>query len=144
MSEHIPTAEEIKKDVNEVVDESVDKVSESKDEGKSVCKKVVANIKGAFSAVANAFCSAGAKVQSTTCSTVSRVGTELSNPVVAAQVVVVAGGAAAGYLAYVERNRLNTDNKVFVCVNASIITGLVVLDGFLFNKYYPKYDKKQK
>lgn len=139
MSESIPSAKEVKEEIKKAVDEVPDKPIQ----GESLCG-VIESIKNAAKKVGSAFCLAGAKVQSTTCSAASRVGTELSNPVVAAQVVVVAGGAAAGYLAYMERHRINTDNKAFVCVNASIITGLVVLDGVLFSKYYSKYDKKQK
>lgn len=83
------------------------------------------------------------QIQKASGNAVSRVGIELQNPVVVAQLVVAAGGAAAGYLGYLERHRIRSDNNAVVGIHASIVTGLVLLDGFLFNKYYPQYDKKR-
>lgn len=66
---------------------------------------------------------------------------ELKNPVVVSQVLVGLGGIAAGYFTYLERYRIKTDNKFVVATHAAIITGLVVLDGYLVKTYYNKYKK---
>lgn len=68
--------------------------------------------------------------------------TELQNPAVVGQLVVGIAAAAAGYVAFVERkHRINTDSKAVLGIHASIITGLVLLDGFVFSRAYKKYQK---
>lgn len=66
---------------------------------------------------------------------------ELQNPVVVVQTLVGLTGVVAGYYAYLERNRIDYSNKLTLGIHAAVITGLVLVDGFLFNKFYPEYKK---
>lgn len=66
---------------------------------------------------------------------------ELQNPVVIVQTLVGLTGAVTGYYAYLERNRIDYSNKITLGLHAAVITGLVLVDGFLFNKFYPEYKK---
>lgn len=68
--------------------------------------------------------------------------TELKNPVVVSQVLLGLSGSVASYILYAERGRINTNNKAVIAIHAGIITGLVLLDGFLVKTYYPKYKKQ--
>lgn len=66
----------------------------------------------------------------------------VQNPAVIGQIVLGLGAAAIGYIAFVERkNRINTDSKVVLGVQASIIAGLILFDGYVFTKAYKKFDK---
>lgn len=73
--------------------------------------------------------------------TVARAKTELQNPVVVAQVLAGIGGAVAGYIGYLERHRIRSENRLVVATHGAIITGLVALDVVLFKTYYPQYRK---
>ncbi|KAI5966342.1 uncharacterized protein KGF55_000651 [Candida pseudojiufengensis] len=84
----------------------------------------------------------GESISKTSQDLFSRISIELQNPVVISQIFVVAGGLTAGYYGYLERHRIRSDNNVVVGLHASIITGLVLLDGYFVSKYYPQYDKK--
>lgn len=64
---------------------------------------------------------------------------ELKNPVVASQVIVAVSAIAAGYVGFAERSRILNAPRYAVSVHAAIVTGLVGLDLFLVNKFYPKY-----
>ena len=66
---------------------------------------------------------------------------ELENPVVVAQVVAGASALAAGYVVYLERHRIKSDNPVVIGIHSAVITGLIGLDVLLFRKYYPQYKK---
>lgn len=66
---------------------------------------------------------------------------ELQNPVVVSQILVGASGLVAGYLTYLERHRIKSENKVVLATHGAIITGLILVDGYLFKTYYPKYKK---
>lgn len=68
---------------------------------------------------------------------------ELKNPVVITQALVGLGGVIGGYFTYLERHRIKSDNKVVLATHGAIITGLILIDGYLFKTYYPKYDKKK-
>ncbi|KAK6201329.1 uncharacterized protein RJT21DRAFT_1274 [Scheffersomyces amazonensis] len=146
--------ENLKKDVEGI---AKDAYEEGKTEGEKIKKELRKFRKEAesyFAKLLDSLKRVGAQAQtsiqgvaskaSKTSSTVfSQTVTELQNPVVIAQTVVGITGIAAGYAAYLERSRINTDNKLVLSLHASIITGLILLDGFLFTTYYPKYDKKK-
>lgn len=72
---------------------------------------------------------------------VTRAKYELQNPVVVAQVLAGIGGAVAGYIGYLERHRIRSENRLVVATHGAIITGLVALDVVLFRTYYPQYRK---
>lgn len=126
----------------EFLKEARKELNHLEEEGQNLLSQFVAYVKSTANSIGQSLNKAGAELQLATSAAVSRTSVELQNPVVIAQIAVAAGGAAAGYLAYLERYRINTDNKYVVGIHASIITGLVVLDGYLFSTYYPKYDKK--
>lgn len=67
--------------------------------------------------------------------------TELQNPAVLAQILVGIGGIVGGYAVFQERHRINTDNKFVLATHAAIATGLVLIDGYIFKKTYPKFKK---
>ncbi|ODV77595.1 uncharacterized protein CANTADRAFT_56556 [Suhomyces tanzawaensis NRRL Y-17324] len=122
------------------VEEELEKLER---EGKSILNKVIASLQDGAAQLSQYFNGAGAKLQSESCTVVSRTATELQNPVVVAQALVGVTGAIAGYFAYLERKRINTESGLVLGIHASVITGLVLADGYLFNKFYPKYDKKR-
>ncbi|EAZ63758.2 hypothetical protein PICST_75104 [Scheffersomyces stipitis CBS 6054] len=124
-------AEELKKELGEL-----------EAEGKSLWNKFVESVQASASKISKVLGDAGAQVQSTTCTAVTATSKELQNPVVLAQALVGAGGIFGGYLLYTERHRIDTDNKVVLGLHAAIITGFILVDGYLFNQYYSKYDKK--
>ncbi|RLV92702.1 hypothetical protein JA1_003043 [Spathaspora sp. JA1] len=134
ISDNIPSADEIQKEVEKSVDEVTGKNNKGCD--------IVSYVKSAFNSVVNAISKTASCVQKTTCSTVSRVGVELQNPVVLSQVVVVAAAAGAGYFAHLEKYQIKSDNRAINCLNAAALTAFIVVDGVLFNQYYSKYDKK--
>ncbi|KAK6457540.1 uncharacterized protein RJT20DRAFT_133001 [Scheffersomyces xylosifermentans] len=145
--------EKLKKDAKDVTDDAIKKVKEASEdlkkelnelekEGKSLWAKFISSVESAASSLKSSLSDAGATVQSTASSALTTTSKELQNPVVLIQALVGAGGIAAGYLVATERHRIDFDNKVVVGVHAAVITGLVLLDGYLFNTYYPKYDKK--
>ncbi|CAK9438765.1 uncharacterized protein LODBEIA_P29890 [Lodderomyces beijingensis] len=111
-------------------------------EGKTFLSQLWADIQSFSKRVGTVVQKNAQALQETSGQALSRAGVELQNPVVITQLFVTAGGAAAAYLVYLERHRIKSDNNYVVGLHASIITGLVLLDGFLFEKYYPKYDKK--
>jgi 23S rRNA G2069 N7-methylase RlmK/C1962 C5-methylase RlmI len=110
-------------------------------------KKEYDNHKGpaidCFNAIAVKVSQAAFYVVNTTKSAASWAAEELKNPVVATQ-AVVAVGAIAGLIAGIQERskifRYKSDGEITAILAG--LAGLVVLDGVLFNKYYPKYDKK--
>lgn len=73
----------------------------------------------------------------------SRIQTELQNPVVFTQLVVAVLGAAASAALYHERGRILSNHKAVVGYHYAIISGVLALDALLFNAFYLKYDKKR-
>ena len=126
----------------EFLEEAKKELNHLEEEGKDLLSKFVKWVKATSRSVGQSLNKTANEVSKVTSQAVSRTSVELQNPVVVTQLAVVAGGLSAGYLGYLERHRINTDNKYVVGLHASIITGLVLLDGYLFNTYYPKYDKK--
>ncbi|EMG46621.1 hypothetical protein SBY92_005447 [Candida maltosa Xu316] len=134
--------EEANEKGKEFLKEAKKELNHLEEEGKDLLSKLVAWVKSTATCVGETLTKVSSDAQVATSNAVSKTAVELQNPVVVAQVAVVAGGIGAGYLAYLEKHRINTDNKYVVGIHASIITGLVLLDGYLFTTYYPKYDKK--
>lgn len=82
-------------------------------------------------------------VDSVSNTSVESVAEEFKNPVVVAQALVGLGGLVAGYFTWLERHRINTDNRVVVATHSAIITGLILVDGYLFKTYYPQFNKRK-
>ncbi|CUM67834.1 uncharacterized protein PRCAT00005542001 [Priceomyces carsonii] len=142
-----------KKDVSKKASEATEKkgnrgdefkkeVDDLEKEGKTYFNKLVAFIKEKSSCASKVFSANFKEGQKKTSAALAKTSEEFQNPVVIAQALVGVTGVFAGYLTYLERHRIDTDNKLVLGIHGSIITGLVLLDGFLFRKYYPKFDKK--
>ena len=113
------------------------------EEGRTLFSKLSASIQRGANQFGQFLQRSSQNIQAGVSQAASRTAIELQNPVVVTQLFVIAGGAAAGYLGWIERYRIRSDHNLVVGIHASVITGLVLLDGFLFNKYYPQYDKKR-
>lgn len=116
-----------------------------KDFGNGKPKKVYSNlvqiIKDGVELVRKNVQKASAKLPEVTSGAIARTGAELQNPVVLTQSLVGLGGLAAGYVLYTERSRIDTKNNYVLAIHGSILTGLVLLDAFLFKTFYPRYKK---
>ncbi|KAK6465561.1 hypothetical protein DFJ63DRAFT_327176 [Scheffersomyces coipomensis] len=146
--------ENVKKDVEGVANETIEELKkdgeslkkqlkEFEKEGEDFIAKLFESFKRFGTQSKDTLYSFVTKATETSSTALSKTAVEFQNPVVIAQTVIGITGIAAGYAAYLERHRINTDNKLVVSIHASIITGLVLLDGYLFTTYYPKYDKKK-
>lgn len=144
--------EELKKEFEEGSNEALNKAKSKardlkkelhdlEDEAKPYWDKAVAQVKSSIAKLSDYFGKSAATAQQYSSQALATTCQELQNPVVVAQTLVGITGVVAGYIGYLERKRINTDNKAVLCVHASVLTGLVLADGFLFNKYYPKYKK---
>lgn len=116
--------EDLKKELKEVEEEL-----------KPCVEKAVSYVKEKYAAAA-AYLSTLVTKDSVDC-----VGKELQNPVVVGQLAVVACGATASYFCFQESARINTNNKYVVAIHASVVTGLILADVYVFQKLYPKYKK---
>ncbi|KAI5955760.1 hypothetical protein KGF54_001262 [Candida jiufengensis] len=112
-------------------------------EGKNIFSQLSASVQQGAQNFGSYLQETGKSISKTSQDLFSRLSIELQNPVVLSQIFVVAGGLTAGYYGYLERHRIRSDNNVVVGLHASIITGLVLLDGYFVSKYYPQYDKKR-
>lgn len=124
------TAKDLKKELGEL-----------EEEGKSLYAKFVSCVLEKLKKLSESLSKYTACAQKTGGEVAQKTVVELQNPVVATQVVVGVTGAVAGYLAYLERGRIQTENKAVVFIHASVVTGLLLVDGFLFNKYYKQFRK---
>lgn len=122
-------------------DDTVDKAEKKLDKAEKDYKEKFGEFETAVKKYFNKFSSA---VAGYTQSFAVRSKKEVQNPVVISQIVLGVGALGGAYIGYLERSRIFGAQhfKSAVTAHAAIITGLVVLDGFLFNKYYSKYDKK--
>lgn len=66
---------------------------------------------------------------------------ELKNPVVVTQAVITATAIAGAVTAYQERFKFQRIPEQTLYIYAAVATGLVLLDGYAFSKYYGKYKK---
>jgi len=121
-----------------------EELKELEKEGETYLAKVFESLKRASINTQDYLSTFVSKTSESTSTALTKTIKEFENPVVVIQTLVGITGIAAGYAGYLERHRINTDNRLVVSIHASIITGLVLLDGFLFTTYYPKYDKKKK
>lgn len=110
-------------------------LKELEEESKPYLEKAVDYLKGTYAAAASYVSSV---VNSDTVTAASK---ELQNPVVLGQLVLIAGGATAGWFVYSERARINTNNKYVIGIHAGLITALILADKYVFDKLYPKYKK---
>ncbi|CDR38965.1 CYFA0S02e09626g1_1 [Cyberlindnera fabianii] len=129
-------AKEIGDDLKKAEKDASDKIKKEYDANKGPVidffKKIGAKISEAASYV----------VESTKSAAVT-TSEELKNPVVASQVAVTIGaiaGLSAGIAQREKIFRFKSDNEITAILAG--LAGLVVLDGYLFKTYYPKYDKK--
>ncbi|CAI5757646.1 unnamed protein product [Candida verbasci] len=127
---------------NELYEEAKKEFNHLENEGKDLFSKLYGFLNEKAQCASQQFSKFSTQLSKNTKDLSNRLYLELQNPVVLTQLVVIAGGAAAAYQGYLERHRIRSENNVVLGLHASIITGLVLVDGFLFNKYYPKYDPK--
>lgn len=127
--------------LSEAVEKELEKAKESTNKAAGVFDKIYQKLSEGFKALNGSANNIGVKVQSYSGCVAERTVVELKNPVVVTQLGVAVAGIVGGYFAYLERSRINTSNKAVLAIHGSIITGLVIADGLLFQKYYPKYKK---
>lgn len=104
-------------------------------EGASYLEKFIKSVKSSYSDLTSYI---STKTSSETAVTIKE---ELKNPVVLSQIAVGLSGVVAGYFTYLERHRIKSENKIVLATHGAIITGLILVDGYLFKTYYPKYKK---
>lgn len=96
-----------------------------------------------FNAIVARVSSAASYVVNTTTKSANTAYEELQNPVVATQAVVAIGAIAGLVVGIQERAKIfryKSDSEINLILAG--LVGAVALDGLLFKKYYPKYDKK--
>lgn len=121
----------LKKVANEAVGDFRKELDEIERQGESYYNKFIKYVKDTYNDLSS-------KVQTTSSKSIVE---EIKNPVVITQALVGLGGLVAGYFTYLERHRIKSENKIVLATHASIITGLILVDGYLFKTYYPKYKK---
>lgn len=139
-------AEELAKNAGEKFESTLESGKKNiKDLGngkpKRICSDIVQIIKDGVELVRKNIQKASSKLPQVTSAALARTGTEVQNPVVLTQSLVGLGGLAAGYVLYTERSRIDTKNNYVLAIHGSILTGLVLLDAFLFKIFYPRYKK---
>lgn len=126
-------AERLRAEGREHVKDFKKELHDLEEEGKSYLARLIKSARAHISAWSDA-------INNTSLETTAE---EFKNPVVVAQALVGLGGLVAGYFTWVERHRINTDNRVVVATHGAIITGLILVDGYLFKTYYPQYNKRK-
>lgn len=138
---------EIAKDGHEAIhqfaEDHEDELKEFEERTKSLWELVVTHTTKAVQQVSN-FVTAKSQCASNMASqTAVKTKRELQNPAVVGQIAVAVAAAATGYITFVERkHRINTNSKTVLGVHASVVTGLILLDAYVFKRAYNKYDKK--
>lgn len=139
--------EEFKKKTNAAVDRGAKKVKDlSKDaneNGEAYLNKFIASVKTGINNVTKSVRDFTANFGDNSTQLVAKASEEFKNPVVITQALVGISGLVAGYMTYLERHRIHSDNRVVLATHGAIITGLIVADGYLFQKYYPQYKSKK-
>ncbi|EGV63522.1 hypothetical protein CANTEDRAFT_114342, partial [Yamadazyma tenuis ATCC 10573] len=115
------------------------KDSQAVEDAEDFFKKLYGRLGEAFKTAGNTLHKVGLKASEKGQLAVATTSTELKNPVVVLQAVVGITGLIGGYFAYFERHRIDTSNKLTLALHGAIITGFVLVDGYLFQKFYPKY-----
>lgn len=110
-----------------------------KKEGNDLFKSLFESLKKGFAQASDSIHKVGLKSSETGKSLVKKSSEELKNPVVLIQGLVLVSGFAGCYFAYLERNRIDTNNKWTLGIHGALLTAFAAVDGYLFNKYYPKY-----
>jgi uncharacterized phage infection (PIP) family protein YhgE len=136
------TLKKVSADLKETVDQAEKEFDKLEKESKSVFNDIASFINKKLVELNGQLNGTLTKLSKSTSQAVSSAYAELQNPVVLVQTVIGLTGIAAGYVAYVDRHRIRSDNNMVLGIHASIITGLVLVDGYLFNKYYGRYQKK--
>lgn len=129
--------------LHQFAEDHEDEIKEFEERTKSLWELVVAHTTKAVEQVSN-FVSAKSQCASNQATkAVVNTKRELQNPAVVGQIGVAVAAAAAGYITFVERkHRINTNSKTVLGVHASVVTGLILLDAFVFKRAYNRYDKK--
>mmetsp|Transcript_7032 Transcript_7032/g.7025 ORF Transcript_7032/g.7025 Transcript_7032/m.7025 type:complete len:183 (+) Transcript_7032:253-801(+) len=139
--------EEFKKKTHEAVDRGAKKVKEfsreANENGEAYLNKFIASVKKGINNVTKSVSDFTANFGDNSTQLLAKASEEFKNPVVITQALVGISGLVAGYMTYLERHRIHSDNKVVLATHGAIITGLIVADGYLFNKYYPQYKSKK-
>ena len=139
--------DELKKKANDAVDRGAKKVKdfskEANENGEAYLNKFIASVKAGINNVTKNVRDFTANFGDNSTQLVAKASEEFKNPVVITQALVGISGLVAGYMTYLERHRIHSDNKVVLATHGAIITGLIVADGYLFQKYYPQYKSKK-
>lgn len=136
------TNEKQKIDMSKVKDFSKDvekEIEEAKARGEDLLSKLIKNLKASFTKINSKVYDLGVTTKTETVKFSEFAINEFKNPVVVIQSLVGVSAIVAGYFGYLERHRVNYNNNLTLGIHASILTGLVLADGYLFNKFYPKY-----
>lgn len=119
------------------------KFNDLEQETKSVVHNVYEWIKDQLVYIDNNLGGIGGKVVGTSTFYLTKFYQELTNPVVLIQSIVGVVGLSACYIAYKDKYRINTDNNLVLGIHASVLTGVVLADAWLFTKYFPKFEKSK-
>lgn len=129
----------LEKDGKEALKDGKKKLGEFEQSSKNAIDKVYQFIREKLVYIDNNLGGFGGRIIGTTSYHLTKFYHELANPVVLVQSIVGLVGLSAGYIAYKDRYRINTDNSLVIGIHASVLTGLILTDKWLFNKYYPKF-----
>lgn len=139
--------EEFKKKTHEAIDTGKKKVQEfskeANEQGEAYLNQVITSIKAGINNITKSVSDFTANFGDNSAQLLARTSEEFKNPVVITQALVGISGLVAGYVTYLERHRIHSDNKAVLATHGAIITGLIVADSYLFNKYYPQYKDKK-
>ncbi|CEP20779.1 unnamed protein product [Cyberlindnera jadinii] len=130
------TAKKLQGDLKKAEKDASDKIKKEYNEKKGPVIEF-------FKAIAEKVSATASYVVNTTTKGAHKATEELQNPVVATQAVVAVGAITGLVIGIQERAKIfryKSDCEI-TAILAGLV-GLVVLDGVLFTKYYPKYDKK--
>lgn len=138
---------EFKRKTHDAVDRGAKKVKdfskEANDNGEAYFNRFISSVKTGISNVTKSVSDFTANFGDNSTQLLAKASEEVKNPIVITQALVGISGLVAGYVTYLERHRIHSDNRVVLATHGAIITGLIVADGYLFQKYYPQYKSKK-
>ncbi|ODV94379.1 hypothetical protein PACTADRAFT_81957 [Pachysolen tannophilus NRRL Y-2460] len=135
-------ADKLKKKAGETASDAKKKLSDLEKDGKSKLDETEDFLKKYYNIFSSYVSDFGGKVSAKSSDVSSKAYKELQNPAVIGQIIATFGALGAFYVGYIERSKIfNSNHKCVVSAHVAVVTGFVLLDGFLFNKYYNKYKK---
>lgn len=132
------SSENHKPDISKIKEFEKD-FDDAKHKGHDLLSKIISNLKTRFQVTSKKIYDVGICASQQTSNAAHGTIQELKNPVVLSQTLVVITSVIGGYYAYLERHRIDFNNKLVLGIHGLILTGFVLLDSYLFNKFYPKY-----